>query len=212
MEALTGIVVFGDIVGSRRDSAGATIWLRDIVAELNDAYGDARLADFAFTQGDELQGLLGAHADPLQAVMRAALAAPGRRLRWAIVRGPVDPGDGPAIQRTGEAFVAARRAIETARASRDRLVFDLGDDDADELVNAMAPALIDMLDGLTPTQREVARLALVDGLRQSEVADTLGKRRATVSVAFARAKVVPLEQLAKAMRKVIAASGGDNRP
>ena len=211
MEALTGIVVFGDIVGSRRDSAGATIWLRDIVAELNDAYGDARLADFAFTQGDELQGLLGAHADPLQAVMRAALAAPGRRLRWAIVRGPVDPGDGPAIQRTGEAFVAARRAIETARASRDRLVFDLGDDDADELVNAMAPALIDMLDGLTPTQREVARLALVDGLRQSEVADTLGKRRATVSVAFARAKVVPLEQLAKAMRKVIAASGGDNR-
>jgi predicted DNA-binding protein (UPF0251 family) len=212
MEHLSGIAVFGDVVGSRRDSAGSTNWLRDLVVELNEVYGDSRLAEFAFTQGDELQGLLAADADPLAAVLRAALAPPGRKIRWAVVRGPIDPGEGPAIQRTGEAFVTARRAIEAARVARDRLVFRIGDEAADALVNDMAPALMDMLDELTPTQREVARLALVLGMRQSEVADRLGKRRATVSVSFARARVVPIERLANAMRSVIAASGGGNRP
>jgi RNA polymerase sigma factor (sigma-70 family) len=207
----TGTVVFGDVVGSRRDSAAATAWLRDLVTELNDVYGDARLADFAFTQGDELQGLLAADADPLAAVLRAALSAQRRKIRWVIVRGPIDPGEGPAIQRTGEAFVVARRAIDAARLGRDRLVLHTGDPESDELANDMAPALIDMLDHLTPTQREVGRLAVIDGLRQSEVAERLGKRRATVSVSFARAKIVPIERLVRAMRKVIAAPEEGNR-
>jgi hypothetical protein len=209
---LTGLVLFGDVVGSRRDSTGSTSWLRDLVAELDDAYGDLRLADFAFTQGDELQGLLVPEADPMLAILRAALTVPLQKIRWVVVKGPIDPGEGPAIQRTGEAFVTARRAIEVARLGRDRLVIKVGDDESDALLNEMAPALIDMLDGLTQTQRQVARLALIDGLRQSEVAERLGKRRATVSVSFARAKVVPIERLVSAMRRVISVSGGGSRP
>jgi hypothetical protein len=184
---LTGLVLFGDVVGSRRDSTGSTSWLRDLVAELDDA-------------------------DPMLAILRAALTVPLQKIRWVVVKGPIDPGEGPAIQRTGEAFVTARRAIEVARLGRDRLVIKVGDDESDALLNEMAPALIDMLDGLTQTQRQVARLALIDGLRQSEVAERLGKRRATVSVSFARAKVVPIERLVSAMRRVISVSGGGSRP
>lgn len=203
----TGLVVLGDVVGSRRDGAGATSWLRDLVVELTQTYGDVLLADFAFTQGNELHGLLAPDADPLPAVLRAALSAERRKVRWVVVRGPIDPGEGPAIERTGEAFAAARRTVEAARLARDRLVVETGNVGPDALLNDMAPALIDLLDGLTPTQREVARLALIDGLRQSEIADRLGKRRATVSVSFARSKVVPLARLVAAMRRVWTEAG-----
>ena len=113
-----GLVMFGDVVGSRRDSAGSTAWLRELVAELDAAYGSTRLAPFGFTQGDELQGLLAPEADPLTAVLRAALGPTGRRMRWVFVRGEVDDdatGTAPATERTGPAFVLARDAIGEAR-------------------------------------------------------------------------------------------------
>jgi len=47
-------------------------------------------------------------------------------------------------------------------------------------------------------------MAVIEGLRQSEVAERVGKRRATVSVSFARAKVVPLVRLVAAMRRIYA--------
>ena len=82
-----GLVLFGDVVGSRRDSVGSTAWLRDLVVELDAVYGDERLARFGFTQGDELQGLLAQAADPFTAVLHAALGSGGRRMRWVAVRG-----------------------------------------------------------------------------------------------------------------------------
>jgi hypothetical protein len=204
MEESSGLVVFGDVVGSRRDSAAASAWLRELVVELDDSYRDDLLAGFAFTQGDELQGLLKPAADPFGAMLRAALSKGSRPVRWVIVRGAVDPGEGPAIERTGDAFLTARKALETARAGRERLIVSTGRPEADALLNDMGPALVDMLDGVTPTQREVARMAVIEGLRQSEVAERVGKRRATVSVSFARAKVVPLVRLVAAMRRIYA--------
>ena len=70
-----GLVLFGDVVESRRDSVASTAWLRDLVAELDGTYGDRRLAPFGFTQGDELQGLLAPDADPLDAILRAVRIA-----------------------------------------------------------------------------------------------------------------------------------------
>jgi predicted DNA-binding protein (UPF0251 family) len=48
----------------------------------------------------------------------------------------------------------------------------------------------------------VARLALLDGLRQSEVAERLGVRRATISVSFGRARIQSLAGLVAAIRRV----------
>ena len=205
-----GLVLFGDVVGSRRDSVGATAWLRDLVLEFDGAYGDQRLAPFGFTQGDELQGLLAPDADPLAAVLRAALGPGKKRMRWVIVRGEVDPdatgGKAPATERSGSAFVTARSAIEAARTSHERLVILTGRADVDALLADFAPALVDMLDGLTERQRAVARLALIEDLRQSEVADRLKVRRATISVSFSRARVRSLQRLVAGMRLVYAGS------
>jgi RNA polymerase sigma factor (sigma-70 family) len=206
MTDTTGLVLFGDVVGSRRDSAGATAWLRDLVWELDGAYAAERLAPFGFTQGDELQGLLSPAADPFTAVLRAALGPGDKRMRWVVVRGEVDPdptgGKAPATERSGPAFVAARSAIEGARTGHERLVILTGRAEVDNLLADLAPALMDMLDGLTERQRSVARLALIEDLRQSEVADRLGVRRATVSVSFTRARVRPLQRLVAGMRIV----------
>src|SRR5438105_258472 len=52
------IVLFGDVVGSRRAPAAASAWLRNLCRQLESLYSADRMAPFAFTQGDELQGLL----------------------------------------------------------------------------------------------------------------------------------------------------------
>ena len=44
----SALVLFGDVVGSRRDSVGSTAWLRELVAELDTAYGEERLAPFGY--------------------------------------------------------------------------------------------------------------------------------------------------------------------
>ena len=210
-----GTVLFGDVVGSRRDSVGSTAWLRELVAELDSAYGTARLAPFGFTQGDELQGLLAPEADPLTAVLHAALGSAGRRMRWVLVRGDVDEdstGNAPATERTGPAFVVARDAIGAARTGHERLVILTGRPDVDSLLADLVPALVDMLDGLTDRQRMVARLALLEHLRQSEVADRLHVRRATISVSFNRARVRSLQRLVAGIRRVYSSGSGDAEP
>ncbi len=206
MTTTRGLVLFGDVLGSRRDSSGSTAWLRDLVAELDVAYGGERLAPFGFTGGDEIQGILVPEADPFRAFLLAALGPGALRVRWAAVRGDVDPdptdGRAPATERTGAAVAAARDAMAKARSGHDRLVIVTGGAGVDALLADLTPALVDMLDGLTPRQRTVARLALIDDLRQSEIAERLEVRRATISVSFSRARIRSLERLVAATRRV----------
>ena len=129
-------VLFGDVVKSRRDSKGSTDWLRTLVAELESAYPPVdRLAGFEFTQGDEIQGLLSTAADPLIAVLRAGLHPDRRPMRWVIVAGEIDPGRGPATQRTGPAFLRARELLVEAGTRRDGLVISTGDGPTDLLLD-----------------------------------------------------------------------------
>jgi DNA-binding CsgD family transcriptional regulator len=203
------VVLLGDAIRSRRARVETAAWLRDLAADLDSAYGDRELAPFGFAQGDEIQGLLRTDADPLVAVLRSALTAEARPMRWVCIWGCIDPGQGPATAWTGSAFVAAREAIETARTARERLVLRTGEQAADELLTGMTPALMDLLDRLTPHQRVVARMALIDGLRQAEVAEKLGIRRATVSVAWGRARVNSIDRLAAAVRKTFGAAAAE---
>jgi DNA-binding CsgD family transcriptional regulator len=206
------LVIFADVVGSRRDPAGSATWLRRVVAELNEACGDRRLAPFGFTQGDELQGLLTADSDPFDVVLRTALSADARPTRWGIVIGRIDPGEGPAPERTGPAFIAARAAIEQARETHERFVMVTGNEQLDELLADLTPAFAELIEAMTPRQRQVARLAVIDNLRQSEVADRLAVRRATVSVAFSRARVHPLKRLLSGIRNVYGSASGTGKP
>ena len=200
----TGTVLFGDVVDSRRDP-GSTDWLRALCAELEGAYPRAdRLATFAFTQGDEVQGLLAPGVDPFRAVLHAALQPDARGLRWAIVAGDIDPGTGPATERNGDAFLVAREAIARAKAHREGLVAISGDPVADGLLADTGPLLAALLGDLTPRQREVARLIVIDDLRQSEAAEHLGVSRATVSVIADRARVRHVQGLARTLASIFA--------
>ena len=208
------IVLFGDVVASQLAGAAAARWLRGFAGELDEAYGAFRCARFGFTQGDELQGVLIAEADPFQAVLRAVLrdekATPS--IRWAIAVGEVDAGDGPATQWTGPAFVAARQLIEVARRQRVRIVVQSGDPRADALLDDIAPVLGTLLAGLTDRQRLIGKLLVVDHLRQADAAERLAIARPTVSVAAERAHIRDIAGLSRAslalLREGIAAAGG----
>lgn len=199
-----GIVLFGDVVASRAAPRRATDWLRGLAAELDEAYGGQRLAAFGFTQGDELQGLLVSAADPLEAVLRASFAVDRRPMRWAVAAGQIDVGRGPATERTGGAFLAARAVLSRARAERAGLVVASGDPEADALLADIAPVLATLLADLTERQRAIGRLIVVEGLRQADAAARLRISRPTVSVAVGRAHIRDIVRLASATRALFA--------
>lgn len=199
------LVLFGDVIRSRRDAPAATAWLRTLSADLASAYPAADLlAPFEFTQGDELQGLLAPTADPTIAILRASLHPESVAMRWVVVAGQVDPGRGPATQRSGPAFIAARERLALAAARRERLAVSRGDPVIDELLDGIAPLLGELLGELTERQREIAWPILIDGLRRSEAAERLGVSRATVSVAADRAHLRSLGELARVVRTLLA--------
>jgi hypothetical protein len=196
-----GVVLFGDVIRSRRDAPAATDWLRKLSAELNATYpaGD-RLAPFEFTQGDELQGLIAPGANPLTAILRAALHLGSRPMRWVVVAGEVDAGRGPATQRSGPAFIVARDRLGEATARREHVAVVSGDPSTDVVLDGLAPLLGELLEDLTTRQREIGWLLLVEGLRRSDAAERLGVSRATVSVAADRAHLRSIGELARVLQ------------
>ncbi len=202
-----GIVVIADVIGSRANYARSSTALAGLARDLNRHYEDERVARFDYTQGDELQGVLKASADPFSAVLLPALAEQPLRMRWAIVRGSVAPGRGPATRRSGAAFLEARAAISAAGRTRIGLVARTGDATRDALLADLCPLLPTLLDDLSVRQREIARLMLVDGLRQVEVAQRLGLSRPTVSVAHARGRIDRIAGLVRALRALFATDG-----
>ena len=198
---LPATVLFGDVVDSRRDP-GASAFLRSLREDLDASTAHERLAPAGFTQGDEIQLLLVPGADPFRILVRAALHPAARGLRWAVVAGLVEPGTGPATERTGPAFRTARGLLERAKARRDGLTAMTGDPAADELIADLGPLLPALLGELTVRQREVGRLLVVDGLRQAEVAERLGISRATVSVIADRGRIRHLQGLAAGLATI----------
>ena len=200
-------VLFGDVVRSRRDPEGSSRWLRTLCRALEAAYPpEERVASFGFTQGDELQGLLVPIADPFRAVLLGALHEDARPMRWSIALGEVAHGTGPATERAGPAFLRARDGLTEAKLHRDGLVVTTGEPGADRLFGDLGPLLAELLAELTPSQARIARLMLIDGLRQADVADALGVSRATVSVAHARGHIRSIDRLLDALRGIMGAA------
>ena len=201
---MLALVVFGDVIRSRHDAPAATDWLRILAADLNAAYADGeRLAPFEFTQGDELQGLVASDSNPLTAILRGTLHAAAIPMRWVVVAGEVDPGRGPATQRSGPAFVAARERLAQANVRRERVSIVSGDTATDDLLHGLGPILGELLADLTRRQREIAWLLLVEGLRRSEAAERLDVSRATISVAADRAHLRSIGELARVLHVLL---------
>jgi len=204
---MNAIVLFGDVIRSRRNASGSTTWLRTLTAELEATTPpESLLAPFGFTQGDELQGLLAPATDPFRAVLLGALHEDARPMRWSIALGEVAPGTGPATERAGEAFIRARDGLAAAKLHRDGIVISTGEPGADRLLGDLAPLLAELLAELTPSQARIARLMLIDDLRQADVADALGVSRATVSVAHGRGHIRSIDRLLDALRGIMGAA------
>ena len=202
---MNAVVLFGDVIRSRKNATGSTTWLRTLTAELTGGWAaEDQLAPFEFTQGDELQGLLAPDAAPLLAVLRASLHPDRHPMRWVIVAGEIDPGTGPATQRTGPAFLRARDRLAEASKRGDNLLMSSGDVYTDSLLDRIAPLLAELLGDLTERQVAIGRLLVIEGLRQSEVADRLHVSRATVSVAADRAHIRSIIRLASVLRELFA--------
>jgi DNA-directed RNA polymerase specialized sigma24 family protein len=93
----------------------------------------------------------------------------------------------------------ARDAITRARTQRDGLVVMTGDLPTDALLADVAPLYAILLANLTPRQREIGRLMLVEDMRQADVAERLGVARPTVSVAVERARLREIVRLGRAI-------------
>lgn len=106
----------------------------------------------------------------------------------------------------GDAVAVALAALLDPSIPRSKiapaLAIRTGDPRSDELLDSLAPLLAELLAGLTERQRTVARLLLVERLRQADVAQRLGIRRATVSVMAGRLRSI--ERLVRTLRVVVA--------
>ena len=207
MSATLGICIVGDVVGSRDRPSAATAWLERLRDRLETTCPQ-RLAAFEFTQGDEIQGLLPIDADALTPVLDAMLqphAPPGGtpHMRWVISAGRIDPGEGPATRRTGEAFLTARALITEAHHDGDGLRCATGDDEADALLRDLAPVLASLIDRMTDRQREVLHLQAIDHMRQESIADRLGVTQPAISGVLARAGARDVARLTAAVRTLL---------
>ncbi|MET0771588.1 MAG: sigma factor-like helix-turn-helix DNA-binding protein [Candidatus Limnocylindrales bacterium] len=207
MTATLGICIFGDVVGSRARPTEATAWLERLRDRLETTC-PRRLAAFEFTQGDEIQGLLPVDADALTPVLDAMLQPHDRpdgapHMRWVIAAGRIDPGEGPATKRTGEAFLAARALITEAGRDGDGLRCRTGDREADALLDDVAPVLASIIDRMTDRQREVLHLQAIDGMRQEAIADRLGVSQPAISGVLARAGARDVARLTAAVRTLL---------
>ncbi len=192
MDAVTRFVLLAEPV-ERGGSDGSK--LAAFVDDLSAVFRGRIETPFALRDG-RVGGAIDAGASPVDAIVLSQLAAPVP-LRWAALA-TTGPGPGP-----GE-WEAAASALDDARAAGERAVVRTGVAAVDRLVADILPALIDQLGDLTIRQKEVARLALFDGLRQSQVAGRLGIARATTSIAFERAHVRSLARLIAAATTLIA--------
>ena len=104
--------MFGDVVDSRRDP-GSTAWLRALRADLEAAVSarDAASRRSGSPRATRSRGCSRPTPTRSSRSSAAALRPDARTLRWAVVAGEVEPGTGPATERTGPAFLAAREAL-----------------------------------------------------------------------------------------------------
>jgi len=183
--------------------AGAAV--ASLRSRLDDDFDGDLLASFEFHAG-RIVGLLAPGADPLRAVLLGAVGDGAMGIRWGIAQGTIESGAERIARRAASLTVLADEAIAIGRARRDRLIVRTGVAGADRLLDGIAPLLVELLDDLTGRQRTVARLILLEGLRQADVADTLGVSRATVSVMAGRGRIRSVERLAGAIRAVMTAA------
>jgi hypothetical protein len=201
--------LIGDIVGSRdvRDRAGLQARMRSLLEALNGRLSAALAAPFAFTGGDEFQGLLrdpGAAVDVLVASWDAL--HPDRAAFGIGLGGLTVPLGGEVGSLDGPCFHRAREALDRASAQRRWCLASGLWSPAEEAVNALFRLQQEVREGWTETQRRYAREARA-ALRK-DVAATFGVRPSVVSESLKAASFDAVLEAELAARSLLWAAAG----
>lgn len=181
-------LLLGDLVPDRargRDTAARDTDLEAVAARLSEELAGATVA----CHDGRLVATPVPGSDPVDLALAALLVEDLPRLAWTIVED-----------------VPLAVAVRLRPRSRERLAVRTGEPGADRLLDALAPLLGDLVGDLTARQRSVARLLVVEGLRQADAAERLGVSRATVSVMVARGRIAAIASLAGAVKAIVAAA------
>jgi SatD family (SatD) len=154
--AVPAVALIGDVTGSRA-LPSATAWLDALCGDLNERYRADLVATFKRTKGDEVQGLLRPDADVMAAYLHYALAGDRLPMRWSIVSGEADAGEGPATDWTGQVLVAASDTVDAMKHTDDLLRIATGDAALDERLAVFGPWIADWAFELTAKQRTIIR-------------------------------------------------------
>lgn len=135
--------------------------------------------------------------EPFRALLATWLDPAVPAARWAVTVGGIADSEA---------------ALDAASAARELLVVRTGSAAADTMLADLAPVLGRLLDDMTPSQRRLARLLLLDGHRQADAAEILGISRASVSVAHGRARIHEVRLMLRAVQACWAAGRAPQAP
>ena len=165
-------------------------------------------AGFERTAGDEFQGVLDRPAvvvDVLERLVRAG--------GWSIGigAGPVQtPVPDSTRAATGPAFLAARRAVDTAKTRATRLAVQGADAEAAADAQALATALAVLVQRRSPQAWEAIDLVTA-GRTQAEAATALGISRQAVGQRLAAAAHEVVQDLHPALARLLVRAEGGRR-
>lgn len=202
---MSGIaVITGDLIASTQVAEPARFRARlsDLLAMASEKYA----AITNLYRGDGFQIAMDSSANAFEAaiLMRSGLIAGSTdssnrwdaRIAIAFGAGPLSESD-----QNSEAYVNSGRALDNM--GKQHLCVHGGSEALDLGLRAATLFADDVMDGLTPTEAEVLFYYFLHRESHQRIADRLGKKRPTITVALQRAKYTLLDQYIADMNELV---------
>lgn len=198
-------VITGDLINSTRVANPDAFrnQLRELVQLINRRYQ----AKSNLYRGDGFQVALdGEHFNAIEValVLRTGLIAqsPDSENRWdARIAIAFDDDDLSATEENGPAYIQSGRSLDAMKKAS---LLVVGDDEVSSLALNVATAFADdVVSHLTAVEAEVLYYYFLYRESHQKIAERLGKKRPTVTVALQRARYRLLEQYTRDMQKFI---------
>jgi len=197
-------VITGDLVGSTRVSAPAAF--RERLGELMDVAAEKFQAQTHLYRGDGFQVAMGptVNAFRVAVLLRAGLicASPDGSERWdARIAIAFGQGGFPPADQNSDVHVNSGRALDGMKEGHFRIH---ADDETLRLATGVATAFADdILSRLTTAEAQALYYHLLEGGSHQEIADRLGKKRPTVTMALHRARYRLLDRYIGEMDRLV---------
>lgn len=197
-------VITGDLIGSTQVADPAAF--RDCLRKLLDLVADKFHAQTNLFRGDGFQVAtdMQGNAFRLAMVLRTSLISqsPANSSRWdARVAIAFGAGDLSGANQNSDAYVNSGRTLD--KLEKDNLSIHAEGEPMQLSTAAATQFADDILNHLTPVEAQVLYYHLLEGGSHQSIADTLGKKRPTITLALQRARYQLLDRYINDMDKLI---------